>query len=141
VAVEELQMQILVLDDGFQHRRLARDLDIVLLDATNPFGWGYLLPRGLLREPLKGLRRADLVIVTRSDQVSSVNPKITSTPSTNILWLNRVFRKSTRLYLLIFSIIFGTLAAAGLIYFVNSTGVIQNTAQMLGPRQAGGRRK
>ncbi|MFZ4081130.1 MAG: tetraacyldisaccharide 4'-kinase [Pirellula sp.] len=71
VAVEELQMQILVLDDGFQHRRLARDLDIVLLDATNPFGWGYLLPRGLLREPLKGLRRADLVIVTRSDQVST----------------------------------------------------------------------
>lgn len=78
---------------------------------------------------------------TRSDQVASVNPKITSTPSTNILWLNRVFRKSTRLYLLIFSIIFGTLAAAGLIYFVNSTGVIQSATQMLAPRQAGGRRK
>jgi tetraacyldisaccharide 4'-kinase len=64
-------MEILLLDDGFQHRRLARDLDIVLLDATNPFGWGHLLPRGLLREPLKGLRRADLVIVTRSDQVTT----------------------------------------------------------------------
>ena len=70
LAVEELEMQVLLLDDGFQHRRLARDLDIVLLDATNPFGWGHLLPRGLLREPLKGLRRADLVIVTRCDQVS-----------------------------------------------------------------------
>lgn len=71
IAVEELEMQVLLLDDGFQHRRLARDLDIVLLDATNPFGWGHLLPRGLLREPLKGLRRADLVIVTRSDQVTT----------------------------------------------------------------------
>lgn len=71
VAVDELEMEVLLLDDGFQHRRLARDLDIVLLDATNPFGWEYLLPRGLLREPLKGLRRADLVIVTRADQVSN----------------------------------------------------------------------
>jgi tetraacyldisaccharide 4'-kinase len=71
IAVEELEMEVLLLDDGFQHRRLARDLDIVLLDATNPFGWGHLLPRGLLREPLKGLRRADLVIVTRSDQVTT----------------------------------------------------------------------
>jgi tetraacyldisaccharide 4'-kinase len=71
VASEELGMEILLLDDGFQHRRLSRDLDIVLLDATNPFGWGYLLPRGLLREPIKSLRRADLVIVTRSNQVAS----------------------------------------------------------------------
>lgn len=71
VAVEELGMEILLLDDGFQHRRLERDLDIVLLDATNPMGFGYLLPRGLLREPLYGLRRADLVIVTRSDQVTT----------------------------------------------------------------------
>ena len=71
VAVDELEMEILLLDDGFQHRRLARDLDIVLLDATNPLGFGYLLPRGLLREPLKGLRRADLVIITRSDQVQT----------------------------------------------------------------------
>ena len=78
---------------------------------------------------------------TRTDQAVSVNPKITSTPSTNILWLNRVFRKSTRLYLLIFSIVFGALAAGGLIYFVNSTGVIQSASQMLAPRQAGGRRK
>lgn len=88
IAVEELEMEVLLLDDGFQHRRLARDLDIVLLDATNPFGWGHMLPRGLLREPLKGLRRADLILVTRSDQVSKqelanlrtqvqrINPKV-----------------------------------------------------------------
>ena len=59
---------VLVLDDGFQHRRLARDLDIVLVDALQPFGGGRLLPRGLLREPLSGLARAGLIVITRSDQ-------------------------------------------------------------------------
>jgi tetraacyldisaccharide 4'-kinase len=60
-------VQAVVMDDGFQHRQLHRDLDVVLIDATNPFGYDYLLPRGLLREPLRGLRRADLVMLTRSD--------------------------------------------------------------------------
>ncbi len=68
-AVEELESQILILDDGFQHRRLARNLDIVLIDATNPWGHGYLLPRGLLREPRTSLRRAGIVLLTRCDQV------------------------------------------------------------------------
>ncbi len=61
---------VLILDDGFQHRRLARFGNLVLIDATCPFGYGHLLPRGLLREPLKGLRRADAVIVTRCDLVN-----------------------------------------------------------------------
>ncbi len=60
---------VFVLDDGFQHRRLVRDLDLVLIDATRPFGYGRLLPRGLLREPPCNLRRADAVIITRADQV------------------------------------------------------------------------
>ena len=60
---------VLVLDDGFQHRRLARFANIVLIDATCPFGFGHLLPRGLLREPLSGLRRADAIIITRADLV------------------------------------------------------------------------
>lgn len=60
----------LVLDDGFQHRRLGRDLDVVLVDATCPFGYGHLLPRGLLREPVVNLRRADVIILTRSDLVA-----------------------------------------------------------------------
>ncbi len=60
----------IVMDDGFQHRRLHRDLDIVLIDASSPFGYGHLLPRGLLREPLTSLRRADVVVITRSDLVS-----------------------------------------------------------------------
>jgi tetraacyldisaccharide 4'-kinase len=70
VAVEELESEILVLDDGFQHRRLHRDLDIVLIDATCPWGYGYLLPRGLLREPIGSLRRADMAVLTRCDLVS-----------------------------------------------------------------------
>ena len=70
-AVEELESEILVLDDGFQHRRLHRDIDLVLVDATDPWGLSATLPRGLLREPLSGLRRADAIVVTRADQVSS----------------------------------------------------------------------
>src|SRR5205807_2091614 len=65
-AVEELDSEVLVLDDGFQHRRLRRDLDVVLVDATEPWGQGHLLPRGLLREPRSGLRRADVVVLTRA---------------------------------------------------------------------------
>ena len=53
--------------DAFQHRRIARDLDIVLLDAFEPFGFGHVFPRGTLREPLEGLRRADLVALSRAD--------------------------------------------------------------------------
>lgn len=71
-AVHEFGAQVLVLDDGFQHRRLARDLDVVLIDATQPWGHGYLFPRGGLREARGGVRRADLVMLTRCDQVNRV---------------------------------------------------------------------
>jgi tetraacyldisaccharide 4'-kinase len=71
VAVEELESEVLVLDDGFQHRRLARDLDVVLVDATAPWGYAGLLPRGLMREPAGGLRRAGVVVLTRTDQVGT----------------------------------------------------------------------
>lgn len=60
-------VECFILDDGFQHLQLARDVDIVLLDATNPFGGGHLLPAGRLREPISALRRADIVIITRSE--------------------------------------------------------------------------
>jgi len=63
-------VDVLLLDDGFQHRRLARDLDIVLLDCTNPFGFGFCLPRGRLREPPRALKRAGAVVLTRSERVS-----------------------------------------------------------------------
>jgi tetraacyldisaccharide 4'-kinase len=58
---------VFLLDDGFQHLRLARDLDLVLLDATDPFSGGAVLPAGLLREPVEALARADLVVLTRSN--------------------------------------------------------------------------
>jgi tetraacyldisaccharide 4'-kinase len=69
-AIEEFDCQVVLLDDGFQHRRLARDLDIVLLDACEPFGFGHVFPRGLLREPVAGLKRADIVVLSRADMVS-----------------------------------------------------------------------
>lgn len=69
IAIDELERDLLVLDDGFQHRRLKRDLDIVLVDATNPWGFGWCLPRGLLREPKSGLRRAGMILITRADLV------------------------------------------------------------------------
>ena len=69
-AIRDHGAQVLVMDDGFQHRRLARDIDIVTIDATEPFGYGRLLPAGLLREPLGALRRAHAVVLTRCDQVS-----------------------------------------------------------------------
>lgn len=74
-AVED-GVEIAILDDGFQHRALKRDLDIVLIDATRPWGFvhslrGATLPLGFLREPPSSLQRADLLILTRCDQVSS----------------------------------------------------------------------
>jgi tetraacyldisaccharide 4'-kinase len=69
LALLNFNSELLILDDGFQHRKLARDLDIVLIDATNPFGFGHLLPRGLLREPIANLRRADIILLTRADSV------------------------------------------------------------------------
>ena len=74
------QADIFILDDGFQHWRLARDLDIVAVDAVNPFGNGQLLPRGILREPLATLRRAGLLVLTRTDmeqaQVGSIRKRL-----------------------------------------------------------------
>ncbi len=68
-----------VLDDGFQHRRVRRDVDIVCVDATDPFGGGNLLPAGRLREPIENLRRADVVVITRwdlIDDISDLRPEI-----------------------------------------------------------------
>lgn len=62
--------QVLILDDGFQHVRLRRDVDFVLIDALSPFGHGRVLPAGLLREPLDALALASLLGISRSDQVA-----------------------------------------------------------------------
>lgn len=66
-ALERLRPDLFILDDGFQHQRLGRDLDILLLDGRRPFGNGRTLPAGLLREPVCAARRADLALSTRCD--------------------------------------------------------------------------
>jgi len=75
----DFKLDLILLDDGFQHLRLKRDLNILLLDARRPFGNKFLLPRGPLREPLKEIQRADLVIFTRvepSSDLKSITTKI-----------------------------------------------------------------
>jgi tetraacyldisaccharide 4'-kinase len=67
-AIENLKSEVFILDDGFQHLRIARNLDLVVVDATNPLSGGKLLPRGRLREPLRELARADCIILTRCEQ-------------------------------------------------------------------------
>jgi tetraacyldisaccharide 4'-kinase len=68
LAQQELDAEVIVLDDGYQHLALERDLNILLLDATDPFGGFEMVPFGRLREPLYGLKRADVVIITRADK-------------------------------------------------------------------------
>jgi tetraacyldisaccharide 4'-kinase len=70
-AEKKYQAEVLVLDDGFQHWKLSRDLDIVVIDATNPFGNLKLFPAGILREPLSCLKRADIFVLNKADQISS----------------------------------------------------------------------
>jgi len=65
-AIRRLKADTIILDDGFQHLRLKRDLDIVLVDSQYPFGDGRLFPRGILREPLRNLARADLLLLTKA---------------------------------------------------------------------------
>ncbi len=66
-AIAKHQAEVLLLDDGFQHLRLERDLDVVMLNAAEPFGPGGLIPMGTLREPLENLARADLFVLSKCD--------------------------------------------------------------------------
>jgi tetraacyldisaccharide 4'-kinase len=70
-AVSKFDPDVIVLDDGFQHLTLQRDLDIVLLDYHKPFGNRHLLPRGVMREPISALLSADAIILTKSDTVNN----------------------------------------------------------------------
>ena len=63
-------INLFILDDGFQHWALHRDLDILLIDAANPFGNNKLFPEGILREPLKSMSRADIIVLTKTDAAS-----------------------------------------------------------------------
>ncbi len=72
------QADVFILDDGFQHWPLARDLDIVTLDATDPWGNGHLIPRGILREPLRSLSRAGAIVLTKTDLKGALVDEIMS---------------------------------------------------------------
>src|SRR5688572_29730312 len=72
-AIKSFNSDCFILDDGFQHLRVERDLNIVTIDATNPWGGGHLLPYGRLREPLSGLSRADVIVMTRTDQANNID--------------------------------------------------------------------
>ncbi len=75
-ALKYFKVDLVILDDGYQYMELRRDLDLVLLDATNPLGNKYLLPRGPLREPISHLRRAHAFILTRCDQTEGLNETV-----------------------------------------------------------------
>ena len=66
-AIRRLGCDTLILDDGFQYQRLKHSLEVVLVDKTNPFGNGHMLPRGVLREPASHISRADVIFLTKSD--------------------------------------------------------------------------
>jgi len=72
-AIKEFGVDCFVLDDGFQHLRVKRDLNILTIDATNPWGGGHLLPYGRLREPRSGVSRADCIVITRCDQANNID--------------------------------------------------------------------
>jgi len=85
-ALEKYNVDTIILDDGFQHWRLFRDLDIVLINAKNTFGNNHLIPRGILREPISSLKRADIIVLTKLDlkeeslslilgRIKKINPK------------------------------------------------------------------
>lgn len=69
--MQDFHINFFILDDGFQHYRIDRDADVVLVDATNPFGSGKLLPQGILREPKEALARASVVMLTKSDLIAA----------------------------------------------------------------------
>lgn len=72
-AVEKMNAEVIIMDDGYQHWQLERDLDVVLVDTLNMFGNGCVLPRGTLREPLENLNRGDIFLLTKTDQSSKLS--------------------------------------------------------------------
>ena len=92
-ALVNLRSDLFILDDGFQHLRVARDLDIVTVDATNPWGGGRLLPYGRLREPVRELARADCCVITRAEQatdIDSLRAEVKRRSSERPVFLSRV---------------------------------------------------
>lgn len=102
IAVEELETEVILMDDGFQHRRLHRDVDIVVIDATHPFGYDHLLPRGLLREPIKSLARANAVLLSRADLVDEASrmriKAVIQNAAPNAIWAEAIHEPASLLF-------------------------------------------
>ena len=82
-AIKRLGCDTLILDDGFQYQKLKHSIEVVLVDSSNPFGNGNMLPRGILREPVKNLKRADIIFLTKCrGDVSAVKEEIRKYNST-----------------------------------------------------------
>lgn len=103
-ARDKFGISAFVLDDAFQHRRVGRDVNIVTIDATNPFGNEKLLPTGILREPLENLKRADAIVLTRanlSNEISSLKTRLKEYNSTCPIFVSE--NKTSRIIELKFS--------------------------------------
>ena len=96
LALEKFNPDVLVLDDAFQHLRLARDLNLILLDSRFPFGNTHLLPRGTLREPLTALLRSDAIILTRSDETADTDSILSQLQTQNLIPGRPVFKSVHR---------------------------------------------
>lgn len=101
-ARENFKITAFVLDDAFQHRRAKRDLNVVCIDATNPFGNRKMLPLGILREPLENLKRADLIVITRANlvdekEIKSLKSEINNYASCPIFTAKNVVSEITEL--------------------------------------------
>jgi len=71
-AIQKWGSQVIILDDGFQYLRLIKDINIITIDSTRPFGFNYMLPMGYLREPLSTIKKADIILLTRVDQCKNL---------------------------------------------------------------------
>ena len=94
MALDRFQPQVIVLDDGFQHRQLARDVDLVLLDYHKPFGNRHLLPRGTLREPQSALKRSDAIVLTRCPDAAYARTRLPDHPLKDLFPSPPVFSTS-----------------------------------------------
>ena len=92
LTIQEFNPDVIVLDDAFQHLNQKRDIDIVLLDCGHPFGNNYLLPRGILREPISALKRGDTFVLTRSDSAPDYIRQVTVDKIKNLAPGKPVFR-------------------------------------------------
>jgi len=100
-AIQKFGATVCILDDAFQHLKIKRDLDIVSIDATNPFGNRKTLPSGILREPLRSLERSDLIIITRGNLVENIDSLRMElkrlNPTSEILCANNKISRVTKL--------------------------------------------